>query len=86
MILEQEWMRTLNQSVYSPNDYSLVLFGKKFHLINASLKLFLKVFGRKYSHHAKIARELKERNKYIYWTVMVGTVANIRIPSSHTLT
>ena len=73
-------MRRLHQSVYSPNDYSLVLFGKECHLINAFLKLLLKVFGEKYSHHAKIALELKERNKYIYWTVMVGIVAVISVP------
>ena len=30
------------------------------------------VLGRDYAHHAKIAKELKERNEDIYNTVMVG--------------
>ena len=30
------------------------------------------VLGRDYAHHAKTAKELKERNEDIYNTVMVG--------------
>ena len=48
-------MRKLHETVYDPNDSESCL----------------KAFGKKYSYHAKIAQELKERNKYIYWTVMV---------------
>lgn len=48
-------MRKLHEAVYDPNDSESCL----------------KSFEKKYSYHAKIAQELKERNKYIYWTVMV---------------
>ena len=48
-------MRELHETVYDPNDSESCL----------------KAFGKKYSYHAKIAQELKERNEYIYWTVMV---------------
>ena len=50
-------MRKLHETVYDPNDSESCL----------------KAFGKKYmySYHAKIAQELKERNKYIYRTVMV---------------
>ena len=48
-------MRKLHATVYDPND---------------SESCF-KAFEKRYSYHAKIAQELKERNKYIYWTVIV---------------
>ena len=41
-------------------------------LYSRLVEFLLQKFGKKYSIHAKIAKELKKKNEKIYSTVMVG--------------
>ena len=52
------------KTTYEQDHYSQHLF----------IERFLKVFGKDYTHHAKIAKELKKRNDDIYRTLMVGVL------------
>ena len=55
-------MKCKTTYTYKQDHYSQRLF----------IERFLKVFGKDYAHHAKIAKELQERNDDIYRTLMVG--------------
>ena len=60
-----------NQACLSESSFALTsLFRPANHFIN----FFLKKFGKEYTRHAEIVKEVKQRNDDIYWKMMVGRV------------
>ena len=60
-----------NQACLSESSFALTsLFRPANHFIN----FFLKKFGKEYTRHAEIVKEVKQRNDDIYWKMMIGRV------------
>ena len=54
--------------------FALTLFEREFRPANHFINFFLTKFGKEYTRHAEIAKEVKQRNDEIYRKVMVGIV------------
>ena len=67
-------LKEKNGSIYKTMMISLflTLLGRDYRPENRYIRFFVKLFGREYEYHVKVANELKERNDYIFKTVMVS--------------
>ena len=54
--------------------FILTLLGRDYITENRCVRFIVKLFGKEYGRHVKIANELKERNDNIYKTVMVSII------------
>ena len=72
LILEHGWMKGLYTYGDCKTEYSKS--GDSSRGYSGLSVIPLKIFGKKYSIHAKRAKQLKEKNEKIYSTVMVGIV------------
>ena len=55
----------------------LTLLGRDYCPENPCVQFFVKLFGMQYECHVKVVNELKERNDYIFKTVMVSNYSTV---------
>lgn len=55
----------------------LTLLGRDYCPENPCVHFFVKLFGMQYECHVKVVNELKERNDYIFKTVMVSNYSTV---------
>lgn len=55
----------------------LTLLGRDYRPENPCVQFFVKLFGMQYECHVKVANKLKERNYYIFKTVMVSNYSTV---------
>lgn len=66
------------KTTYRPSDEllshssSILKLLEKYSPENLFLEFYLKLFGKEYTHHKRVAKKLKERNVNIYKTVLVS--------------